>query len=302
MKTAIHAASAALLAAALISSAAAEELTIRMLKVYPVGSQTCVSTSLVLPQGQALSGLTWYANDSQVSFPMVVLLEGVAGQAPDLTNAAMILAEVSGESLVWGSLTLDMPVISSTGRVDVVFFYPPNTEIQALGAGGGPGIGMVEDAQAQPPHLSPDGYTWSRFESGYRLAVDPVLAAGKTAAGAVLLGSLSDSVDRSRIEPRPIPEHPTAARSSLSIPYPNPFNPRTVIRLELPRPGPATVAIYDVRGRRITTLLEGMQAAGAQELIWQGTDSRGKAVASGAYFVVLSAEGERHRHKLTLLR
>jgi hypothetical protein len=210
------------------------------------------------------------------------------------------LAEVSGPSLDWGSLTLSTPVISSTGIVDVVFVYPPNAEIQALGEGGGPGIGMVVQEDAAAPYLSIDGYAWARFESGYRLAVEPVWAAPK--AEAVTLAGLKDSVDRSRLQQRPQIDAAATQRTQLSIPYPNPFNPRTLIHLEMERPGRARVAIYDVRGRLVRKLLDGMQPAGSQELIWEGVDVRGKAVASGTYFVLLEAFGEKQRQKLTLLR
>lgn len=71
--------------------------------------------------------------------------------------------------------------------------------------------------------------------------------------------------------------------------YPNPFNAGTVIPYTLETGGPMELSIYDVRGRRVLTLVNGVQSPGRHEVPWDGTDDRGRAVASGMYFYRLTA-------------
>jgi len=93
---------------------------------------------------------------------------------------------------------------------------------------------------------------------------------------------------------------PTAFR--LHANRPNPFNPVTVIRFDMPRPGRARLSVYDVRGRRVAVLAEGRYDAGAFEARWTGLDSSGRAVASGIYFALFEAEDFRATRKMVLLR
>ena len=87
---------------------------------------------------------------------------------------------------------------------------------------------------------------------------------------------------------------------------PNPFNPQTTIRFVVPgAKGPATrttVAVYDLSGRLVKTLADADLPAGYHALLWNGTDSRSAAVASGVYFVRVEARGERMSRKITLVR
>ena len=82
---------------------------------------------------------------------------------------------------------------------------------------------------------------------------------------------------------------------------PNPFNPSTAIRYTLPSAGEASLLIFDAGGRRVATLLDGPQPAGAQEVLWNGRDDAGNALATGMYFCRLqSAAGEETRKMLLL--
>jgi len=82
---------------------------------------------------------------------------------------------------------------------------------------------------------------------------------------------------------------------------PNPFNPSTTIRLDLPRREAVTLAVHDLGGRLVRTLWDGTLAAGRHALAWDGVDARGANVASGVYLVRLStADGARQTVKITL--
>jgi hypothetical protein len=76
----------------------------------------------------------------------------------------------------------------------------------------------------------------------------------------------------------------------------------TIDRFQLDKAGPATLAVYDVRGRRIARLLQGTLPAEAQEIEWKGTRADGTPAPSGVYFVVLETAGERLTRRVVLLR
>ena len=76
--------------------------------------------------------------------------------------------------------------------------------------------------------------------------------------------------------------------------YPNPFNPSTTIRFSLPMTARVSLAVYDVHGRRVRTLIAGTKTEGSHEVIWNGTDQSDLPVPSGTYVYRLrTADGER---------
>lgn len=93
-----------------------------------------------------------------------------------------------------------------------------------------------------------------------------------------------------------------APRFALHAPAPNPFNPTTTLRFELPRSAPARLTIYDVRGRVTRTLVSGTLAAGPHIAVWNGRDDSGHAVASGLYLARLESAGRSETRRLMLVR
>ena len=96
---------------------------------------------------------------------------------------------------------------------------------------------------------------------------------------------------------------PPAALVQLRGATPNPFNPRTTIRLRLWRADTVSLAIYDARGRELRRLLEPTRlAAGEHGIAFDGRDGQGRELASGTYYCrVVSAQG-RSSQRLTLLK
>ena len=70
----------------------------------------------------------------------------------------------------------------------------------------------------------------------------------------------------------------------LSQNFPNPFNSRTVIKYNLPGNGKISINIYDIIGRKITTLLSEEQSVGEHYILWNGKNNLGYDIASGIYF------------------
>ena len=84
--------------------------------------------------------------------------------------------------------------------------------------------------------------------------------------------------------------------------FPNPFNPETTLRIEIPSPATVRLDVYDAAGQRVRTLLARPLSAGEYTVRWDGRDAEGRAVGSGAYFARLGAPGFRAQRKMLLLR
>lgn len=96
----------------------------------------------------------------------------------------------------------------------------------------------------------------------------------------------------------------TASCSSIALSqnYPNPFNSSTAFTYILPAGTQVDMAVYDLRGRRVRVLLQGLQEAGTHEAVWDGTAADGEEAVSGVYILVLRAGDTVERRKLVLVR
>jgi hypothetical protein len=95
-------------------------------------------------------------------------------------------------------------------------------------------------------------------------------------------------------------ELPTAL--ALTAVVPNPFNPRTTVHFALPAAGGVTLTVFDLRGRRVRTLLRGELTAGRHEVEWDGRVSGGGEAAAGVYLLRLEAGGQARSVKIVLAR
>jgi len=100
-----------------------------------------------------------------------------------------------------------------------------------------------------------------------------------------------------------VPEDVIPEKYNLHQNVPNPFNPKTTIRYEVPAGGGhVAIEIYDVAGRLIATLVDGFEAEGEQSIVWDGLDADGKQMATGVYFYRMNAEGVESSRKMLLLK
>ena len=90
--------------------------------------------------------------------------------------------------------------------------------------------------------------------------------------------------------------------TSLHENYPNPFNPSTTLTFELPKQLEVELVIFDVLGRKVNTLVKGVQRPGVHQVIWNGADERGVPVSSGVYFYRLTTENYAKTLKMVLMR
>ena len=89
---------------------------------------------------------------------------------------------------------------------------------------------------------------------------------------------------------------------TLSQNFPNPFNPETSIRYELPEAVEVKVSIFNLLGNEIRTLVNEQKEAGVHSILWNGKDNAGREVATGAYLYRIKAGEFVETKRLTLLR
>ena len=101
-----------------------------------------------------------------------------------------------------------------------------------------------------------------------------------------------------------VPGGGAATRSRLLAARPNPFNPATTVAYEVAAGcrGDVELAIYDVSGRLVRTLVDGPVGPGRHAARWDGRDDEGRACASGVYFVRLTAGDDRDVSKVAMLK
>jgi hypothetical protein len=113
-------------------------------------------------------------------------------------------------------------------------------------------------------------------------------------------GGVSDSSNHARIEytlstPNIGSSPPT--HFELLPCFPNPFNPTTTIHFAVPHSSEIRILIYDILGREVARLADGVYPAGHHQLMWNA-----EAMGTGLYFVRLEADGVHQERKVLLLR
>ena len=99
------------------------------------------------------------------------------------------------------------------------------------------------------------------------------------------------------------PEYPSFPdRIRLYPAYPNPFNPSTTLRYELPHASEVTLIVYDLLGREVAKLVDGYLEPGYHQTQWSGRDQVGRDVPSGIYIARLVTHGYSKSIKMVLLK
>ena len=84
---------------------------------------------------------------------------------------------------------------------------------------------------------------------------------------------------------------------------PNPFNPATTIRYDVPAAGGRLLlGVYDVDGQLVRELFDGDRGPGSYAVLWDGRDAQGRVLASGIYFCRIELPGSSETIKLVLSR
>ena len=105
------------------------------------------------------------------------------------------------------------------------------------------------------------------------------------------------SLDSPHIEAAPV-----RSEIGLYANHPNPFFGGTTILYALPRSMPVRLAIYDITGRKVRTLVNSIQSAGESRVTWDGRAEHGARVSAGIYIYQLEAEATRLTRRRSVLK
>jgi len=84
--------------------------------------------------------------------------------------------------------------------------------------------------------------------------------------------------------------------------FPNPFNPVTTLRYDLPEDAMVNITIYDMMGRKVKTLINDQQTPGYRSIQWNATNNTGQPVSAGLYLYRIEAGRFRQTKKMVLLK
>lgn len=164
------------------------------------------------------------------------------------------------------------------------------------------GITYTEAGPADISFVLANGPISIPAKSHHRLAF-ALVAADDSASLTVHADSVIAMSERLIITDLEREETQPAIKSYALFPnYPNPFNPQTRIGFQLKKAGDVSIMIYDIRGRRIRTLMNRQMNTGIFEVVWDGKNSDGKEVASGTYFYRIKSGEFTRTRKMQLLR
>ncbi|MDP8232953.1 MAG: S8 family serine peptidase [Candidatus Zophobacter franzmannii] len=84
--------------------------------------------------------------------------------------------------------------------------------------------------------------------------------------------------------------------------YPNPFNPETTFAFDLKTKGDVMLDVFNIKGQKVTTLVNRAMNSGNHSVIWKGTDKNGDSVPSGIYFYRLTTDNFTETKKAVLMK
>ena len=264
-----------------------------ILRLNPVTSDSYVAAWVPVPVGMTLAGVRWYNNDEFAAFPEVRVLSGSNVQLADVGDGSLVASDASGMSLGWSELVFDSPIACGGEGAYVMFQLPESNAATADGAGGGAGVGYVNGGGAAA-WATVDGESWVRIDSTCGLALEPIVAAegadtaGKRNGGRGAVGAVTSET--------------VQFETALTAVAPNPFNPDAEIQFTLKEQMRVSISVYDVRGRRIASLLDGLMEPGLHVVTWTGKDEVGRGAASGVYFVHMAAGNESFSQRVSLVK
>lgn len=256
-----------------------------ILSLTPVEQASFIAVRVELADSLMIGGVRWFNNDGSSVYPSILLAAADEDHEPDLTTTLELGGNVTGTHMGWTELAAAAPVINDVGELFTVFQLPPYAATSEPGTG--PGIGYSLEAGAPVSvYLSTDGTSWTPVGGGVVPEYDTVPATAKSGAGGILFQR---------------PEVPVFT-TSLDRPRPNPFNPKTVLSFTLAESGKVELSVFNARGQRVASLVQGCLDAGPHEVDWLGRTDEGAQLASGVYFARLVAPEKVLHRRLVLLK
>jgi len=166
-------------------------------------------------------------------------------------------------------------------------------------------VGLTGDNAITPsitfsPYRTLYGLKGSGAQINRLIQIDTLTAVGTLIDSMGVSGLLAITMRTDSLVPVSVPEPlPSTLLTSFVLEqnYPDPFNPTTVIRYQLPVTSHVTLKVYNVLGQEVATLVNEEMKPGSYEVTWDAS-----GVASGIYFYRLQAGSFAETRKLVLLR
>ncbi|MCK5148151.1 T9SS type A sorting domain-containing protein [bacterium] len=204
-------------------------------------------------------------------------------------------------------LGLNPPNISSWGRktepksdLEQYKVLSANAGFEKVGKGGNDWRFLISDG---PYDLKPGESVSFTFAVGYAKGLEKLnLELDK--ADAMLAKHYPGATMHKAIEKPRFADAMLAGPTEFNLypAYPNPFNNTVQIKYDLPDDSDINVSIYNMRGRKVKTLIDGVIASGIHQTQWSGKDEIGREVSSGVYFLVMRVGNKAYKQKLILTK
>jgi hypothetical protein len=149
------------------------------------------------------------------------------------------------------------------------------------------------------PDFLPDHLGWKLVSPETQVKFDtPDISLPAGAYQFILLVGTDEFLDEELLSYKTVPN-----QFRLDQNFPNPFNPTTAIRYQLPQATEVSIDIFDVLGKRVISLKDGVfEQAGYHIIQWDGRNNRSKPVSSGLYFLRLRSKQYIKTLKMILQR
>ncbi len=165
-------------------------------------------------------------------------------------------------------------------------------------------VRLIREGNVFTGYESSDGQTWQRVDS-QKIDMDQKIYIGLPVTShndGVICEAKLDNVQLVSASDTAVNQNKIPESFGLLPAFPNPFNTSATIQFNVPQNSHIKLNIFDVRGNKVKTLLDKNVRQGSHRMTWEGQDDSGKVVATGLYFIHMSAGGIKITRKLTLLR
>jgi hypothetical protein len=247
------------------------------------------------------SPMVWNDLGSKDSFGLYFNSTGDAANLSNFSESSRSFSTAAGDSIVSGPAGHADTLAFHNGTAITLFtalnatarnhFWRSSNSAAAMCASARFGAGRVVGVGDSSPADDSTGNPGNTLYNGWGEGEDSIVFLNATAWLAA--GAAGVAGDPGAIAPGPALE--------LRI-GPNPFTAAAAIRCQVGRAGPVELAVYNIAGQKVRTVLAGVLGPGAYRAAWDGTDDRGARRPCGVYLCRLTAGTALRQQKIVLLR